>query len=309
MGNQPNPTITEIGLAVLERIPAMVAYWNRDQICLFANNAYRDWFGKAPEQIIGKSMEELLGPLYRMNLPHIQAVLQGEEQVFERTIPNPRGGVRYSIATYTPDTVDGEVRGFFVHVADVSPLKKLEHELQAARARAEELATRAPLTGLPNRLLLEERIAKAITSRSDGESVALMALDLDHFKQINDEYGHQAGDALLRTIAQRLLRAARKSDTVVRLGGDEFVILAPHLGSQASVVRLAERILAAVQQPTYFGTAIVNPTLSIGIALCPKHGESCQELLVRSDLAMYTAKKEGKNRFAFAIPPPAPSVP
>lgn len=123
---------TEIALRVANHISAMVAYWDADQRCVFSNNAYQEWFGISPERMKGITMKELLGPLYDLNLPYILAALRGEKQVFERRIPLPDGGVRDSIATYTPDVVDGVVRGFFVHVADVTQLREREAALQRA---------------------------------------------------------------------------------------------------------------------------------------------------------------------------------
>mgnify|MGYP002147678891 CR=1 FL=1 len=135
-----NSQLGALSLRVLDSISAMVAYWDTDQICRFANQAYLQWFGKSREQLLGTSMKELLGPLYEKNLPYISGVLRGEPQLFERAIPTPGGIVRHSIATYTPDVVDGTVRGFFVHVADVSPLKAAQEETQRAQHAAEEAA-------------------------------------------------------------------------------------------------------------------------------------------------------------------------
>lgn len=121
----------DLALRVADSIPAMIAYWNADQICLFANDAYRAWFGKGRPELVGTSMRDLLGPIYELNLPYILGALAGETQEFERTIPRPDGpGARESLATYTPDVVDGVVRGFFVHVADVTPMKALQRELE-----------------------------------------------------------------------------------------------------------------------------------------------------------------------------------
>jgi len=290
----------QIALAALDRIPAMVAYWNAEQICLYANNAYRDWFGKSPDQIIGSSMAELLGPLYALNLPYIRAALAGEEQIFERTISTPQGGIRYSLATYTPDVSDGCVRGIFVHVADVSPLKALEQELQAAKARAERLATCDPLTGLPNRSRLEPSIAQAIGVAKDQDMIAVLSLDLNGFKQINDTYGHVAGDQVLQVVATRLQCAVRESDTVLRLGGDEFIVVTLGVKSRRSVQCLAERILAMVSQPVCCGTQWVQPGSSIGIALYPEDSTCPAELLRKSDVAMYGVKKLGRQGYAFA---------
>jgi PAS domain S-box-containing protein len=127
----------------------MVAYWDSSQRCVFANSAYREWFGRSPEEMVGMTMKELLGPLYEKNLPYILAALAGETQVFERQIPLPGGGVRESIATYTPDIADGVVRGMSVHVADVTMLREREAALQRAlRERDEAQAEVRVLRGL-----------------------------------------------------------------------------------------------------------------------------------------------------------------
>lgn len=123
--------LDELGLLVSDQVNAMLAYWDKDLISRFANNAYHEWFGRTREEMINvMHISELLGPLYEKNLPYINAVLAGEKQVFEREIPIPNGtGTRHSLATYIPDIKDGEVIGFFVHVADVSHVKKLEQQL------------------------------------------------------------------------------------------------------------------------------------------------------------------------------------
>jgi len=125
---------------VVNQISAMVAYWDANQRCVFANAAYRHWFGRSPEEMIGLSMRELLGELYEKNLPYIEGALAGEPQIFERRIPLPDGGTRDSVATYTPDVVDGVVRGFSVHVADVTLLRQREATLsQTIKATIEAL--------------------------------------------------------------------------------------------------------------------------------------------------------------------------
>jgi PAS domain S-box-containing protein len=122
--------LESIGLLVADHVSAMLAYWDKNLICQFANAAYRDWFGKTREEMVGKiSIKELLGPIYDKNLPYILGVLAGKSQTFEREIPTPGGGIRHSLANYFPDIVNGEVRGFFVHVADITDLKLLEREL------------------------------------------------------------------------------------------------------------------------------------------------------------------------------------
>jgi PAS domain S-box-containing protein len=145
MNHDPhNPAISAVN-----HISAMVAYWDSNQRCVFSNNAYREWFGKHPDEMIGMTLQDLLGPLYELNLPYIQAVLAGKEQVFERRIPLPTGACRDSIATYSPDIVDGIVRGFWVHVADVTVLREREAALERAlKERDEALAEIKTLRGL-----------------------------------------------------------------------------------------------------------------------------------------------------------------
>jgi PAS domain S-box-containing protein len=123
------PDFAASAVRVVNQIPAMVAYWDANQRCVFANDAYREWFGRSPGEMIGLTMRELLGAIYEKNLPYILGALAGEKQVFERRIPLPNGDVRDSIATYTPDVVNGRVRGFFVHVADVTRLRVRESAL------------------------------------------------------------------------------------------------------------------------------------------------------------------------------------
>lgn len=300
--SQPTePGIAEIALMIVDHISAMTAYWDADQICLFANSAYREWFGKSREQLLGITMKDLLGPLYEKNLPHIKAALRGESQLFEREIPLPDGTVRHSLATYTPHIVDGAVCGFFVHVADVTQLKKLEKELKAAKEEAEKLATHDFLTGLPNRVLIKDRISTAILQAKRRQlTVAVMSMDLDDFKHINDRYGHGGGDKVLVEIAYRVKHAIREADTIARLGGDEFVLVCPDVRSTGEVTDLVVRILNAVRQPLKVGGDTLVPTCSLGVALYPGGGSTPEELMLSSDHALYEAKKLGKNRFAIA---------
>ncbi len=139
----------QTALSVVNHISAMVAYWDATERCRFSNAAYQDWFGRSPQEMVGMSMKELLGELYELNLPYIRGALRGELQVFERRIPLPQGGFRESIATYTPDVVDGVVLGFYVHVADVTDLREREATLeQALRERDAALNEARILTGL-----------------------------------------------------------------------------------------------------------------------------------------------------------------
>ena len=136
--------------SVVDMVPAMLAYWDSDQRCVFANRAYEKWFNVRPDDLVGRTLQDLLGPIYPLNLPYILGALRGEPQEFEREIPDPLGGPpRQSLANYIPD-VDGDtVRGFFVLVSDISRQKHYERELVAARQAAEAaLAEVRTLRGL-----------------------------------------------------------------------------------------------------------------------------------------------------------------
>jgi diguanylate cyclase (GGDEF)-like protein/PAS domain S-box-containing protein len=309
------PRIAEDPCALLhdlvDHLDAMVAYWDADQRCRFANRAYEDWFGRGRTQLLGTSLKELLGPLYELNRPHIDAAYRGEKQVFERAIPRPGGqGVRHSLATYLPRIVDGQVQGMFVHVADVEPLKKLERALHAARDEAQRLATHDPLTGLSNRLALQGRMADMLhRAARTGERVFVMAIDLDCFKPVNDLHGHAAGDALLVEMAARIKSCVRDYDTVARLGGDEFLVLVSGMPAQEHIEAVAERLLHAARQPWRVGGVVLLPGLSIGIAEFPRHGRTEEALMLASDIALYAAKHAGRGGFSIAPDtPPAPAA-
>lgn len=292
----------EAALLVADHVDAMLAYWDRDQICRFANQAYRGWFGKTREEIIGTHISKLLGPLYVMNLPFIEAALSGEKQVFEREIPLPSGGTRHSLATYTPHVVGGEVLGFFAHVADSTLLKKLEAELKFQKEKAEELATHDFLTGLPNRVLLLDRINYAIANAKRKNGItSVMSLDMDKFKNANDTFGHDVGDLLLKEIASRVLHLLRETDALTRMGGDEFMLVSTEVHSVEDAERIATRILNSMNEPfECLPNDTIKPTFSIGIAIYPINGETLEALMKSSDLALYKAKNAGRNRFEFA---------
>jgi PAS domain S-box-containing protein len=138
--------LSELLRDLVDHVPSMLAYWDADQRCRFANAAYRTWFGIAPESLIGAHIRDLLGPLYELNRPFIDAALRGEAQEFEREIPHPAGGLsRHSIAQYIPDVVDGVVRGFFVLVSDVSAFKRAGVALRQAEQRLELTIQEAPI--------------------------------------------------------------------------------------------------------------------------------------------------------------------
>lgn len=173
----------------------------------------------------------------------------------------------------------------------------LERELFAALQREAEalrLAYHDPLTGLPNRSLLEDRLRQAIlTARRRKHLVALLLLDLDGFKRINDELGHAAGDELLRIEAGRLTTIIRGADTACRYGGDEFVVMLPHIDHAEEVANVAAKIRKRLADPCLIHGGEVTVTASLGTAVYPADGGTYEELIRRADLAMYRDKERG----------------
>jgi two-component system cell cycle response regulator len=165
----------------------------------------------------------------------------------------------------------------------------------------ESLALHDALTGLPNRRILMDRLTFAIThAHRNKHSMAVMYLDLDGFKQINDTLGHDAGDTLLIMVAARMVAAVRQEDTVVRLGGDEFVIVLWELSHDDGVTKPVLKVIEAVSQPYVIDGNTISITTSIGISIYPTHGEDAETLMKSADLALYEAKRTGKNDYSIA---------
>jgi len=173
--------------------------------------------------------------------------------------------------------------------------------LEAVNVRLEQMAHQDMLTQLPNRPLLLDRLAMALAqAKRNKQFIAVLFLDLDDFKPINDLYGHQAGDDVLKTVAQRLLTGVRKSDTVARLGGDEFAMVLGELDNPRSVAIVAEKIIQSISAPillTKDRQCIVGT--SIGISIFPDDAQEIDRLLAYADHAMYVSKRGGKNRYSF----------
>lgn len=177
--------------------------------------------------------------------------------------------------------------------------RRHEVEVQMAHARqVEYLAYHDGLTGLPNRSLFSKLLGQSLAlSQREGRTLAVMFLDLDHFKQINDTLGHDAGDELLKEVARRLQSSLRASDTVARLGGDEFVVILPDIAARDYALTVASKIIAAVARPYLLSGQEFRVTASIGISTFPDGGLDEQTLTKNADIAMYKAKEEGKNNY------------
>jgi diguanylate cyclase (GGDEF)-like protein/PAS domain S-box-containing protein len=173
-------------------------------------------------------------------------------------------------------------------------------ERQASADRIQYLATHDSLTGLPNRAMFSEMLSNAIaTARRYERSFAVFFIDLDRFKNINDTFGHEAGDTLLKEMSQRLIGTLRSSDVVARFGGDEFVVLVQEVGDQKQVAAIARKVLSALIKPIVLLGQECRVTASIGISTYPNDAQDDQSLMKNADIAMYRAKDEGKNNYQF----------
>lgn len=406
--------------SIINDIPNMIGYWDRDLRCRYANNAYREWFGKSPGEIVGMTFRELTGEqLFSLNEPHIRRVLAGEPQRFERTLNKAGGGMGHIIAHYIPHfNGDGTVTGFATQASEVTILKETEEKLELAACvfentldgvlisdadgiilsvnpafteitgySAEEAVGQNPrilqsnrhdeafyasmwkqittegqwngeiwnrrkdgdlylermsismvrgadgkairyvsvfsditalwrkdehikhlafhdaLTDLPNRTLLMDRINQKLINRNREQcNLALLFLDLDGFKPVNDQYGHNVGDHLLKEVSKRLLELVRKSDTVARLGGDEFIIVLNNPKGKDEITYIANRVVSSINEPIDILGEVLHIGASVGIATFPTDASTGAELIKNADTAMYAAKESGKNMISFYSP-------
>lgn len=182
--------------------------------------------------------------------------------------------------------------------ANIAKSLRYAEERKRAEQRLADFAFHDQLTGLANRSLFRQRVAKALANcRRKGDAFGVLLLDMDRFKSINDALGHDAGDAFLQQVAERLREATRETDTVARLGGDEFAVLATGIATAGDVGPIVERILIAIRRPIELSGTRLTPTASIGAAVYPTSGEDSDALLAAADAAMYVAKREGRNGY------------
>ena len=280
-----------------DNVPAMTASWDQNQRCRFANKMYSEFYGFTVENILGKHVREVAGDdAYRGIEGHFVRALQGHPVTYQRTRTFANGESRYIEVKLLPHIGErGKVLGCFSVTIDIT-----EHRL--AEERIQRVAHHDSLTGLPNRLLFNDRLSQAISlAKRDSRQFALLYLDLDRFKQVNDSLGHTAGDELLHAVALRIRRQVRESDTVARVGGDEFTVILSDIARREEAKVVANKIIVAISAPFQLGSnkQSANIGTSIGIALYPVDGRDAEALVKAADAAMYSAKQAGNGlRFA-----------
>ena len=265
---------------------------------LAANPALARIYGYATPQELMTDLSDIEHRLYvsagRRDVFHRLMKAQGQVLNFESEVFR-RDGTRIWISenAHIVLSPQGEFLCYEGTVQDITERRRYQEQL-------ERQANHDQLTGLPNRVLLGDRIAQGIAQASrQGYFLALVFMDLDNFKYINDSLGHAAGDELLKVVAQRLTGCLRSSDTVARLGGDEFVLVINDHYRTSSVISLLERVLKDIGRPVMLNGREFHVGASLGVAMYPSDGDDAQILLKHADVAMYAAKDRGRNNFQF----------
>ena len=257
----------------------------------YCSDSSQDIIGYSPESLIGKKIDHLTiekGDSYLCNMRQYEDLI--EFQCWHRHQDGSAICLLISAKAIFTEGVFNGYRGIFDDITE----SKLQQE------RIKKLAYFDILTGLPNRTLFQEKLAKTLSfSAENSQKFALMFIDLDRFKEINDSMGHAAGDIFLIKLAERLTQSVRTQDTLARLGGDEFVIIVPDVNHGAEITAIVERIFNNIKTPVSIQDKSIYCSLSLGISVYPMDGVDEQSLLQKGDNAMYQAKSQGRNGYLF----------
>ncbi|HKB83108.1 MAG TPA: EAL domain-containing protein, partial [Burkholderiales bacterium] len=259
-----------------------------------------EYTGYTPEEIVGHTAVEFMPPGEGERIRQWLAENTNPDRSFrsmEHMFLSKSGEVLWmQVSAVSIWDENGKPLGQRGTTRDISELKRSE-------ARISYLATRDPLTELPNRLLFNDRLEQGIiAARRKRDKLGVLFLDLDRFKNINDSLGHHIGDLLLKEVAARMASCIRKGDTLSRLGGDEFVVTLEGLAHAEDAAQVAMKIITALRRPLSVGGHTLNTSCSIGISIFPNDAEDSPELMKNADTAMYHAKEQGRNNFQFFSP-------
>ena len=283
---------------------ATVSIMDRELRFRYVTAGFAQAFDLTWQEMIGMSIHDIYSAAeFEKFRPYVEQALAGESVTYERLGRiHQRADVWRAVSLNPWRDETGSVIGFVHSSMEVHELKTATEALRVANEQLRILALHDQLTGLPNRNSLNDRLGLALTrANRSHDPVALLFIDLDGFKQINDEFGHAAGDEVLREVARRLPLAVRATDVVARFGGDEFVVLLDTEVRDDTPDLVCQRIFALLQEPFVFSLGQVQISASIGIAQHPPLPNRAEELLKRADGAMFDAKCAGKGCVRVAV--------
>lgn len=308
---------TEFLQGIINTIPDPIFVKDQSHRWIVLNQAYSQLVGYPLEMLMDKSDYDLFAPeeaeqfwQQDENLFLSQQSSKQEEEFTDaggihrvietkRTLHRDAAGNLFLVGVIRDITQQKEREAELQRLAE--DLKRHNAELKLSEDQMRHMANHDVLTGLANRKLFEEKLQEALVYAQANETMlATFFLDLDGFKLINDSFGHDMGDLVIKEVAKRLTTCLRGSDTVARLGGDEFTVLLPQIPSQSVAVRVAEKIILAVTKPLILKDRDLQITLSLGISVYPQDGKTLESLIKAADQAMYQAKLQGKNRYFLA---------
>jgi diguanylate cyclase (GGDEF)-like protein/PAS domain S-box-containing protein len=285
---------------ILENVTAYIYMKDTEGRYLFANRPLREWFAAPMEEIVGYDDSKFYDAdtAARMRSEDLRVLQRGmtlkaEESLFNLLTRDARVFMTVKLPLRRED---GSIYALCGILTDITERKDFENDIQ-------HIAQHDALTHLPNRALFNDRLQQAIATALRNKSrLALMFIDLDKFKPVNDTYGHGVGDLLLKEVALRIQDCLRESDTAARIGGDEFVVLLPAIETEQDAGTVGEKVLDALNRPFVLAGHTLEISGSIGVAVYPEHGKD-EKLLVKSaDIAMYHAKKNGRNNVSMYRP-------
>ena len=282
--------------ALMDDTPDSIYIKDRDCRLLRVSRSMAQRLGHAdPAELIGKTDIDLFGEAFgqRTFLEERRIMDSGEPLVgLVESRPLGDAHVNWTLTTKLPlRDASGATIGLIGITREINEIKRTELDLQ-------HLATHDTSTGLPNRYLLMDRLSQVLAhSKRQGTSFAVLFVDIDDFKAINDDHGHEFGDLVLQTMARRLVTIVRASDTVARIGGDEFVIVLGGLAGHDAAPVVAAKIRSRLARAVTVQGLKIKATISIGISIYPDNGDDPEVLVRAADYAMYLAKRAGKNRW------------
>ena len=288
--------VAKLMAKVFENAEEGVMITDVDSHILNVNQAFVNVTQYSKDEVVGKKPNILHSGHHDKHFYERMWIVLQREQRWQGEIWNKRKNneIYPELLTITGVVDDnGEVSHYIGIFSDVSTVSEGDERLY-------HLAHYDSLCDLPNRMLFYDRLRQALSrSKRNDQKIAVMFMDLDGFKNVNDDYGHLVGDELLQQVSKRVVTTLRESDTIARIGGDEFTLIITDIDNKESVAKIANKILATIQQTFSLHGNKFNISASIGISIFPENSEDISMLVKQADLAMYKAKKEGKNCFRF----------